>query len=85
MRETIEYYWINDLKVVGKRENRIPFIYDKENGWAKDDNHIIMDRIMGYDASEPAESPYGIGNSDMMDRIDVVSEEEALRLINSLQ
>jgi hypothetical protein len=84
MREFTVYYWINDLKIIGKRENHVPYLYDKEKGWLVDNKHILMDRLMGYDVTEPEGYPYGIGNTDMLSRIEGISEEEAIKLINSM-
>ncbi len=36
-----------------------------------------MERIMGYDASEPADSPYKIGNLDMLKRVRKIGRDEA--------
>lgn len=74
MREYTAYYWINDLKIVGKKENHIPYIYDKEKGWVIEPDHILSDRIIGYDG-------YEIGCSDMLFRVDNITEEEAMKLI----
>lgn len=83
-KEITYYYWINDVKRVGKLEQFVPYLYDKEDGWRVDNEHILMDRLFGYDKYEPKDSPYAIGCSDMLDRIDGISEEEALKLINEM-
>lgn len=75
------YYHIIDLNLVGKEEEYVPYIYNKDSGWEVDSENILMDRVMGYDASEPKESPYAIGNTYMMSRIEKITEEEANRLI----
>lgn len=75
MKAYIAYYWINDLKIVGKKENHIPYIYDKDKGWVIEPNHILSDRIIGYDG-------YEIGCSDMLLRVDNITEDEAMKLIN---
>lgn len=77
------YFFIKDLNVVGKEEDYIPYLFDKEEGWKVDNDNILMDRLMGYDDSEEAGSPYRMGNSDMMSRVDEITEEEANKLINS--
>jgi hypothetical protein len=77
MREYTAYYWINDLKIVGKKENHIPYIYDKEKGWVIEPDHILSDRIIGYDG-------YEIGCSDMLFRVDNITEDEAMKLINEM-
>lgn len=75
------YYRIKDLDRVGKEEDCIPYLYEPEKGWVVDKDNILMDRIIGYDEFEPAQSPYKIGNSDMMDRVEEISQEEAENLI----
>lgn len=79
------YYHISDLNKVGKEEEFIPYIYDKEKGWCVDQSNILMDRIIGYDTTEPKDSSYRIGSLDMMDRIREISEEEALKKIAEMQ
>ncbi len=36
-----------------------------------------MDRLMGYDPTEPPGSPYAMMNSSVMDEIEEISEEKA--------
>lgn len=36
-----------------------------------------MDRLVGFDESEPADSPYRIGNMSVMDEIEMISPETA--------
>ena len=76
MLQAITYYYINDLKKIAKTENHIPFIYDKEKGWQVDNANILNDRLMGYDGQ-------GIGSTDMLLRIDEISEEEAMKAIKA--
>ncbi len=72
----MEYYYIRDLKKVGKMDLFVPHLYDKQKGWVVDNDNVLMDRIMGYDPLE------GIGNTDMLERAKTITEEEAIRLIN---
>lgn len=74
---SVTYYRINDLDLLGKEEDFIPYLYKPEKGWTVDNDNILMDRIMGYDNSEPHNSPYGIGNLSMMERVEEITEEEA--------
>lgn len=76
-RRLSEYYIILDLDLIGKIEESIPYIYDVEQGWVFDKKRLLTDRIIGYDASEPDDSPYKIGNMDMMERVCKISREEA--------
>lgn len=73
MAEETTYYYVNDLELVAKTENYIPFIYDKENGWQVDNKNILSDRLVGYDGD-------GIGSTDMLLRINEISEEEAMKI-----
>ena len=79
------YYHILDLDVIGKEEDFIPFVYDKDNGWVLDQSNVLMDRVMGYDTTETKDSPYKIGNSDMAKRVKEISEVEALKKISEMQ
>lgn len=76
------YYHIIDLNLVGKEEGYVPYIYNMDSGWEVDRKNILMDRVMGYDASEPKDSPYSIGNTYMMSCIEKITEEEANRFIS---
>ena len=75
------YYYISDLNKVGKEEEFIPYIYDKIRGWVVDQSNILMDRILGYEDTEPEDSTYRLGNLNMLDRITEITEEEALKKI----
>ena len=78
MSETV-YYLILDT-LVGKREEGKYYIF-REDEWIPDTGYMIMDRLMGYDPSEPPGSPYGIGNGSVMDEIEEISYEKAMELI----
>jgi hypothetical protein len=72
------YYFINDLNMVGKINNFVPYLYDREKGWIVDNDNILMDRMMGYDGER-------IGSNDMLFRIDEISEEEANKRIKEIK
>ena len=76
--EQDQYYLIREHQV-GKRENGYYFLYGK-NGWEPDTKCMIMDRLMGYDPSEPQGSPYGIGCTSIMDEIEEISEDRAMEI-----
>ncbi len=78
MNETV-YYLILDT-VVGKREDGKYYLFS-ENGWIPDTGSVIMDRLVGYDPSEPPGSPYGIGNGSVMAELEEISCERAMELI----
>lgn len=77
MNDFTAYYLINDLNIVGKEENFVPYIYDKSKGWVVDNDNILSDRLMGYDGED-------IGCSDMLFRVDEITEEEANKLIAAM-
>lgn len=72
------YYHIIDLNLVGKEEEYVPYIYNKDSGWEVDRKNILMDRVMGYDKD-------GIGGSDMMLRVEKITEEAAGMLMPERQ
>ena len=73
------YYLILD-RIVGKQEDGKYYIFRNEQ-WEPDNENMIMDRLVGYDPSEPPGSPYGFGNGSVMAEMDEISYEEALKLI----
>ena len=50
----------------------------KNNEWIKANNNEITERLMGYDSSEPSDSPYAIGNTDIMSSIKELTLEETI-------
>lgn len=74
MVKELTFFWINDLKLVAKMENYMSYIY-RDGKWEVDNNNIVNDRYIGYDPNE------GIGNTDMLVRIDEITKEEAEKLI----
>lgn len=81
---SVTYYRIKDLGLLGKEEDYVPYLYKPGNGWAVDNDNILMDRIMGYDDSEPNNSPYKIGNTSVLDLVEEISEKEAEKFIANL-
>ena len=78
MKSSATYYLIRD-SVVGKKESGRYYIF-RNGQWKPDENSIIMDRLVGYDPSEPPGSPYGFGNGSVMAELDEISQEEAMKL-----
>lgn len=70
------FYLMEDLNQVGKIEHAVPYIYD--DGWSIDNDNVLMDRIMGYYPGE------GIGNTDMLDRVKSITEQEVQNFINNI-
>lgn len=50
----------------------------KNNEWIKANSNEITDRLMGYDSSEPSDSTYAIGNTDIMSSIKELTLEETI-------
>ncbi|MCR4740927.1 MAG: hypothetical protein K5886_11805 [Lachnospiraceae bacterium] len=79
MKNNAAYYLIWD-SLVGKQEDCRYYIF-RNGQWEPDRESIIMDHLMGYDPSEPPGSPYGFGSGSVMDEMDEISYEEAMKLI----
>ena len=79
MSNEARYYLILE-HIVGMRKNGIYYLYE-DGEWRVDERCMIMDRLMGYDPSEPPGSPFGIGNDSIMDEIEDITYEEAMELI----
>lgn len=71
------YYYLTDLNQVGKVEDFVPYLHDKEKGWVVDNDNLLMDRVMGYDGAD-------IGSSDMVFRADEITEEQAEEKIKEI-
>lgn len=68
------YFKILDKDLIGRQDSMFDcFIFDPKQGWVWDSERILMDRIIGYDVD-------GVGSSDMMSRIEKITEQEALEL-----
>ena len=72
-----KYYLI--LKRIVGRESGGGYSIFRHGQWEPDTEWMIMDRLMGYDPSEPPDSPYGIGNTAVMDEIEEITCQEAVR------
>ena len=79
--DEVKYYLIWD-QLVGKMENGQYYLF--ENGeWNVDKECIVSDHLVGYDPSEPPDSPYGFGDESIMDEIDEITCEEAMKRIGT--
>jgi len=81
---SVTYYRIKDKDLLGKEEDYVPYLYKPGKGWVVDNDNILMDRVMGYDDSEPANSPYKIGSTSVLDLIEEISEKAAEKFIANL-
>lgn len=73
------YYLILNRQL-GKEEDGKYYLYTNGN-WVPDTKSTILGRLMGFDPSEPADSPYAMGNMDIMDTIEPITEQQALQFI----
>lgn len=73
------YYLILN-KQLGKEDDGKYYLYTN-GSWVPDTKSTILDRLMGFDPSEPADSPYAMGNMDIMDTIEPITEQQALQFI----
>ena len=68
------YLRIKDKGIIGRQDGMFEcFVFVPGKGWEQDKDNLLMDRIIGYDGEE-------IGNTDTMNEIEEISEEDALRL-----
>ena len=77
------YYLIRE-RLVGKREYETDGFTDYlflEGRWTFDSSMTILKYLMGFDETEPEDSPYAVGNSDIMDEIQEIPEEDAMKTI----
>ena len=79
MNRNATYYLIWD-SIVGKQEEGKYYIF-RDGMWDPDRDSLIMDRLVGYDPSEPPGSPYGFGNGSVMAEMDEITYERAAELI----
>ena len=77
--EKAEYYLIRE-SIAGKYEGGRYYIHD-QGRWVPDDRSMIFERLIGFDRSEPSDSPYAVGNPDIIDEIRKISYEELVRFI----
>ena len=78
--EKITYYLIRET-LLGKRDQAGDHLYG-EGAWKPDVRNVIRDHLIGYDPYEPDDSPYKTGNLSIMDEIEEITEQEAVKLIN---
>jgi len=76
-----KYYLIED-KYLGKQENLIYYLLGKE-GWCVDNSGYIAGKLFGYDESDD-DTPYAMGNTDIMDQIREISKDEVNEVLTKL-
>ena len=75
-------YYLILSKQLGKEEDGKYYLYNN-GSWAPDTKSTILGRLMGFDPGEPADSPYAMGNMDIMDTIEPITEQQAREFINN--
>ena len=81
--KTTTYYLIKN-RILGKKieeEDRTAYYLFQNESWVPDERLQIFMYQVGYDPTEPVESPYGIGNSDILDQIEEISLYQAAEFI----
>ena len=73
------YYLINGT--LGMKSDEGCFLL-KDRRWVPDTDHVIDDYLMGYDPTEPDDSPYKTGCQSIRNEIKEISEEQAVQNIN---
>ena len=64
----MKYYYVRDLLIYAKGEGHTTGNYLFIDGeWKPDTEHIVADRLVGYDSYEDDDSPYKMGSTSIMD------------------
>jgi len=74
-------YYLIRKSIVGKEENGTFWLF-RNGAWVIDRKMVIMDCLFGYDPSEGPDSPYAMGNTDIMEEIEKISEEDAVHAVS---
>lgn len=75
-------YYLILSNQLGKEDDGKYYLYTN-GSWVPDTKSTILGRLMGFDPSEPADSPYAMGNMDIMDTIKPITEHQAIEFINN--
>ena len=71
----MQYYYIKSKKLFAKSKSFFENYLYIHGEWVKDNEHIVSDRIIGYDPHSDCDL-YGIGNTDIMEDLEKITEEE---------
>ena len=85
MEETKTVYYLIYDCVIAKRDMEADYDRDyifREGKWVEDSDHVVMDHLVGYDPSEPEDSPYRFGSTSVLMEMDEISFEQAAPIIN---
>lgn len=77
----MNYYLLKDSGLVAKGYDNHHWIYP-DFVWQKDTESIVWGKLIGYDPSEPADSPYAIGSTSVIDEIEQISYEKAMGIVS---
>lgn len=75
------YYMLLE-KTVARSEGFDRLFLFKNGKWIRDEGYVVMDHLMGYDPSEPEDSPYCFGSTSILMEMEEITEEEAVSAIN---
>lgn len=74
----ITYYLIRGRRLGMAQEDGY-YLYD--NGqWIVDERNVVLDHLVGFDPTD--DSFYGFGNSQIMDEMEEITEEQAIAFMN---
>ena len=79
MENSVHYYLLYKA-VVGKRVDPYEDYIWRNGEWQKDEEGDIADHLVGYDPTESC-SIYQYWKSDILEEIEEISEEEAMKRI----
>lgn len=76
------YYFLKDVKKVAKIDEKGKCFVWWKDGWDEEPDSVVLDRLYGYDPSEPVGSPYRFGGHI---EARAISEEEAKELLGKVE
>ena len=79
----IQYYYLKDIKRIGKRDKEIYYLLDEEKGWILDEEKNIIDRLIGFDSTKTEDSKSRIGNMEIISQIEEIDAEEVIERLTS--
>lgn len=85
MKEMNRTYYLLWERTVAKREQNEKLCEDyifRDGKWVSDKDRIVMDHLVGFDPSEPEDSPYRIGSTDVLMEMAEISEKDAIEIMN---
>ena len=81
----VKYYLMQEREILAKGYDFKYWIYDfDKREWILDTKNIISDALMGFDDSEPEDSPYRIGNTSVMAEIKEIPIQTAQEIISDI-